>query len=67
MSLPDDAPTFGNRVLIAEPPNEVHAFESKMEEGISKTIQGAYIASVRPNGNVSIVVASAPTPWPRED
>eukprot|EP00975_Prorocentrum_lima_P034833 7318960-Prorocentrum_lima.AAC.1 len=42
-----------------------------MEEGIllcwdPKTIQGAYIASVRPNGNVSIVVASAPTPWPHE-
>eukprot|EP00975_Prorocentrum_lima_P038795 8149765-Prorocentrum_lima.AAC.1 len=40
-----------------------------MEEGISlywdpKTIHGAYIAGVRPSGDVSIVVASAPTPWP---
>eukprot|EP00975_Prorocentrum_lima_P044662 9357664-Prorocentrum_lima.AAC.1 len=32
-----------------------------------KTIQGAYIAVARPNGNVSIVVASGPTPWPHED
>eukprot|EP00975_Prorocentrum_lima_P031222 6554626-Prorocentrum_lima.AAC.1 len=31
-----------------------------------KTIQGACIAIVRPNGNVSIVVASAPTPWPHK-
>eukprot|EP00975_Prorocentrum_lima_P026774 5626024-Prorocentrum_lima.AAC.1 len=43
-----------------------------MEEGMflcwdPKTIQGAYIASVRPNGNVSMVVASAATPWPHED
>eukprot|EP00975_Prorocentrum_lima_P062621 12886629-Prorocentrum_lima.AAC.1 len=43
-----------------------------MEEGIflcwdPKTIQWAYIASVRPNGHVSIVVASAPVPWPHED
>eukprot|EP00975_Prorocentrum_lima_P028934 6079674-Prorocentrum_lima.AAC.1 len=42
-----------------------------MEEGISlcwdpKAIQGAYIAVVRPNGNLSTVVASAPTPWPHE-
>eukprot|EP00975_Prorocentrum_lima_P051195 10725356-Prorocentrum_lima.AAC.1 len=43
-----------------------------MEEGIflcwdPKTMQGAYSAVVRPNGNVSIVVASAPTPWPHEN
>eukprot|EP00975_Prorocentrum_lima_P052476 11000380-Prorocentrum_lima.AAC.1 len=43
-----------------------------MEEGSflcwdPKAVQGAYIASVRPNGNVSIVVASAPTPWPHDD
>eukprot|EP00969_Alexandrium_andersonii_P294484 13016697-Alexandrium_andersonii.AAC.1 len=43
-----------------------------MEEGIflcwdPKTIQGAYVAVVRPNGNMSIVVASAPNPWPHED
>eukprot|EP00975_Prorocentrum_lima_P070856 12934438-Prorocentrum_lima.AAC.1 len=42
-----------------------------MEEGVflcwdPKTIQGADIAAVRPNGHVSIVVASAPTPWPHE-
>eukprot|EP00975_Prorocentrum_lima_P064188 12896052-Prorocentrum_lima.AAC.1 len=71
MSLPADAATFGDRVLIAKPPKEVHAFECKMEEGISvcwdpKTIQGAYIAVVRLGVNVSIVVASAPTPWPHE-
>eukprot|EP00975_Prorocentrum_lima_P002279 497469-Prorocentrum_lima.AAC.1 len=34
---------------------------------VPKTIQGAYIAAVRPSGNVSIVVASAPTQWPREN
>eukprot|EP00975_Prorocentrum_lima_P062335 12885069-Prorocentrum_lima.AAC.1 len=72
MSLPDDAPTFAHRVLIAKPPKEVPAFQSKMEEGIflcwdSKTIQGAYIALMRPNGHVSIVVASAPTLWPHEN
>eukprot|EP00975_Prorocentrum_lima_P035415 7436507-Prorocentrum_lima.AAC.1 len=43
-----------------------------MEEGMflcwdPKTIQGAYIAVLRPNGSVRIVVASAPTPWPHED
>eukprot|EP00975_Prorocentrum_lima_P017294 3657933-Prorocentrum_lima.AAC.1 len=43
-----------------------------MEERIflcwdSKTIQGAYIGSVRPAGHVSTVVACAPTPWPHED
>eukprot|EP00975_Prorocentrum_lima_P038825 8156289-Prorocentrum_lima.AAC.1 len=43
-----------------------------MEEGIflcwdPKTIQGACLAVVRPNGNTSIVVASAPNPWPHED
>eukprot|EP00975_Prorocentrum_lima_P015145 3210519-Prorocentrum_lima.AAC.1 len=70
--LPEDAPTFGNRVLIAKPPQEVHAFEPNMEEGIflcwgPKTIQGAYVASVRSNGNVSIGVASAPTQWPHEN
>eukprot|EP00975_Prorocentrum_lima_P017004 3603179-Prorocentrum_lima.AAC.1 len=54
--LPDDAPTLGNRVLIAKPPKEVHALQSNMEEGVfvcwgPKTIQGAYIAVVRPSGN----------------
>eukprot|EP00975_Prorocentrum_lima_P024816 5209604-Prorocentrum_lima.AAC.1 len=43
-----------------------------MEEGIflcwePKTIQGAYTATVGPNGNVSIVVASVPTPSPHEN
>eukprot|EP00975_Prorocentrum_lima_P020670 4349722-Prorocentrum_lima.AAC.1 len=43
-----------------------------MEERISlcldqKTIQGAYIASVRPNGYRGIGVASAPVPWPHDD
>eukprot|EP00975_Prorocentrum_lima_P026324 5533080-Prorocentrum_lima.AAC.1 len=72
MSLPDADPKFGHRVLIAKPPKGVHAFQSKLEEGIflcwdPKTIQGAYIPVVRPNGNVSIVVVSAPTPWPQEN
>eukprot|EP00975_Prorocentrum_lima_P009244 1968755-Prorocentrum_lima.AAC.1 len=40
-------------MLTAKPPKE--------------TIQGAYIASVRPKGHVSIVVAFAPVPWPHED
>eukprot|EP00975_Prorocentrum_lima_P052504 11006691-Prorocentrum_lima.AAC.1 len=56
MALPDEAPTVGNRVLIAKPPREAHTFESKMEERDFlcwdlKTIQGAYIACVRPNGH----------------
>eukprot|EP00975_Prorocentrum_lima_P071391 12937375-Prorocentrum_lima.AAC.1 len=61
MSLPDDAPTFGNRVLISKPPQGIFVCWDP------KSMQGAYIASVRPNGNVSIVVASAPVPWPHED
>eukprot|EP00975_Prorocentrum_lima_P061508 12880301-Prorocentrum_lima.AAC.1 len=35
--------------------------------GIPRPYKGAYLAVVRTNGNVSIVVASAPTPWPHEN
>eukprot|EP00975_Prorocentrum_lima_P061738 12881559-Prorocentrum_lima.AAC.1 len=70
MTLPPDAPTCGTRVLIANPPKEIHAFESKMEEGIflywdPKTIQGAY--SCETKGKHEHCCASAPNPWPHED
>ena len=71
--MPGNAPTFGNRVLIAQRPRDTASFGKKAKEGVflcwdSHTIQGAFVAVPRKEGGgMNIVVASAPYTWPSEE
>ncbi len=72
VKLPENAPTFGNRVLVAQRPQDVPAFGETAKEGIflcwdSSSIQGAFVAVPKPSGGMGIITAACPTPWPGSD
>eukprot|EP00975_Prorocentrum_lima_P029576 6208239-Prorocentrum_lima.AAC.1 len=57
--------------MLSTPPTYAEHFGLTLREGTflcwdPKTIQGARVAVVQPSGDVSIVAASAPVPWPDE-
>ena len=80
--IPDNEPTFGNRVLVRDIQGEQTSFAPKAKEGIflcwsSEVVHGAKVAipstkqcAWNPKKDVStdvkIVTASGPKKWPKE-
>ena len=68
LTIPEKAPTYGEKVLIKKPLNDKQSFTPKTEEAIflawnPAVIQGADVLVVR-GGKPQVVTASAPVPWP---
>ncbi len=72
VKLPEGAPTFGNRVFVAQRPPDILAFGEKAKEGISlswesSSIQGAFVAVPKASGGMSNITATSPIPWPEAE
>ena len=68
LTIPEGAPSYGEKVLVKKPLKENQSFTPKTEEAIflarnPAVIQGADVLVVR-SGKPKVITASAPVPWP---